>query len=418
MLFSVIGLVPAGGIAPEDDRVAISRSDFREKLRGRTFKHWGDLKESLGAEAQLDPNVGGEERLVSGLSIAVVIILNVLVWAVAAYIAKLLGKSRPRLAAWIIFSIIAVYGFCVHAYCQHAYADPHQRLVTNFLFGAVPLAVSFASYVLALLVLDVVRSTTSKDGFDAKLLDRLNPWQERFDGRLIFFIAVLPGLAMSIHLGNTVSTGFRAAATHFDVLSLCLFIDVGRCVGHLAYLVAPKWSIGKSPDSISSRPGLCYVFHVLSLAWYFVLARYQPGQNGFTSVDQTKIRTLACLTSLVFFPLSIYLACANNNEFFGLFEEQHKHLRALVLIICVLVISLFMIVVSIVFDTIEPNVMGIGAMLWVVFYGAWTFSDGSLLAFILVLIPLAAVVFGFVSLLSHHADMFRNSMLAALRWSP
>jgi len=395
------------------DRVAVSHADFDEKLRGRAFRRWADFKGALGPHARLEPEVGGEVRLMSGLSIAFVVILNVLIWAVVAYVVILLHEKGPRTVGWAVFGILCTYAAGVEAYCQHVYADPGMRVITNFLFGVVPLAVSSASYVLALLVLDMVRSATC-DSFDASIFSRLRPWEESFDGRFIFFLAVLPGLAVSIHLGNTVSTGFEAAATHFDVLSLCLFIDVGRFVGHLSYLVAREWSIGKSPTSISSRPGLCYVFQALCLGWYFVLARLEAGMSSVVLSDRTKIHTLACLTSFVCFPLSIYLAVMNLREFFGTLEVPRLWLETLALLASVTLIALFMLLVAVVFDAIEPNLMGIAALLWVVFSGAWKFSSGDLLLFIIGLVPLSGLAYGAAVLSSQHAQLIRKALFALL----
>lgn len=404
-----------------DDRVAVDQAAFEAKLRGRSFKRWSDFKRVLGKDAQIEPEMGGEVRLMSGLSIAFVIILNVIVWAVIAYVVAILSVDYPRYAGWAVFGILCFYAFAVNAYCQHAYSDPKQRLVTNFLFGLVPLAVSSAAYCLALLILDLVKST-AVDGFSNHIFSRLKPWEESFGGRFIFWCAVLPGLIVSIHLGNTVSTGFENVTAHVDVLSLCLFIDVGRFAGHSSYLVAREWSIGKSPDSISSRPGLCYVFHILCLVWFMGLARLEAGHSSFfiddgtkfLIADSTKIRTLVCLTSFVFFPLSLYLIYANLLEFFEMFRTKRPWLESVVLLTMVFLLAIFMLTIAVVFDAIEPNLMGIAAMLWVVFYGAWKLSDGTLLSFIFMMTPLAALMFGAVILASSHARTIRTGLLAAL----
>mmetsp|Transcript_44306 Transcript_44306/g.102318 ORF Transcript_44306/g.102318 Transcript_44306/m.102318 type:complete len:423 (-) Transcript_44306:176-1444(-) len=412
---SVFVLAAVAVLQPEDHeaRVAVTHEDFNEKLRGRAFHRWSDFKNTLGPEAEVLPAPGGEIRLVSGLSISFVIIVNVLIWALVTYVATRLSDDSPRKLGWLIFGILCVYSVSVYLYCQHAYEDPALRVMTNFLFGLVPLAVSFASYVLALLVLDFVRSDRS---FDQPLLSRLRPWEETFDGRLVFFLAVLPGLVVSIYLGRTVSTGFEAAATHFDVLSLCLFIDVGRFAGHCSYLLAREWSIGKSPTSISSRPGLCYVFHGLCLAWYLVLARFEAGGESLSVLrnDRTKTHTLVSLTSFVFFPLSIYLAVLNLRELFEMFEVYRPCLETLVLILSCSLISAFMLLVAMVFDAIEPNVMGIGGLLWVVFYGAGKLSHYNLLLFVVALVPLSAFAFGAAMLSTHYAQTARDVLLSAL----
>jgi len=388
------------------ERVAVSHEDFHKKLRGHSFEHWSDFKKALGKAAHLAPEVGGEVRLTSGLSIAFVIILNVLIWAVVAFILAMMKEKGPRLRGWTVFFILCIYGASVGAYCNHAYADPDLRIITNFLFGAVPLAVSAASYLLALLVLDLIRSTMH-DGWETSFSSRLRPWEESFDGRLIFFLAVLPGLALSAHLGNSVSTGFQAAATHFDVLSLCLFIDVARYAGHCSYLFYPEWSIGKSPSSISSRPGLCYVFFGVCLWWYVVLARLEAGRASALLADGTKIHTLACLTSFAFFPLAIYLGIMNVREFFEQLEVHRALTQKLMYILVVFMVAVFMLVTAVVFDAIEPNLMGIAGLLFVVFFGAFTLSY-DLLSFILAMLPLAALAYGAAVCSNRYAPMIRS----------
>jgi len=403
------------------ENVVISRDRFESQFRGKagTVRDWRSFKGAAGPQQQ----DSGEVRFMSGLSIAFVIILNVLVWAVIIFTAATIGEragataesqqKAPRLAAWAVFGILSVYAATVYAYCRYAYQDPSQRVITNFLFGVVPLAISCASYVLALLVLDFIRSSGNDGcGFATSLVSRINPWEEAFDGRLIFFLAVLPGLAMSVYLGNTVSTGFKNGATHIDVLSLCLFVDVGRVAGHLSYLVAPVWSIGKSPDSISSRPGLCYVAYVVCVAWYIMLLRLDVGKTGIIVSDPTKIRTLASLTSYVFFPLSLYLIIRNLMEFFDSFETWRPAVMTTVLCGLVLLHAILMMLIGVVFDALEPNLMGIGALLFVVFFAAYRMSGGILFLFILAMIPLSAIMFGGVVLASSYAGPMRKGILS------
>lgn len=394
------------------ERVAVSREDFDEKLRGRTFKKWSDFKAVLGPDAELEPEVKGEVRLMSGLTLAFIIILNVIVVAIVTWITVSFAEGYPRTAGWLVVAFLSLYGLSVFLYCRSAYEDPGQRVITNFLFGAVPLAVSSACYVLALLVLDAWRAIAEGEDWETRLFRPLRPWQESLPGRLIFFLAVLPGLAVSVYLGNTVSTGFNAAATHFDILSLCLFVDVGRFAGHLSYLLAREWSIGKSPDSITSRPGLCYVVYFLCLAWYLVLARLEAGGQSVILKDRTKIHTLACLTSYVFFPLAIHLTVANQREFFEQFEQKHGWLESVTLVLGMLFLASFMLMVGVLFDAIEPNLMGIATLLWAVFYCACKVCN-SLCTFILALMPLAAAAFGAALFASQHAGELRDFLLAA-----
>lgn len=394
-----------------DEQVVVNRDTFVERIRGRKFQRWRDFEKAAGNQSAAQSEVGGEERLTGGLSLAFVIILNVLVWCFVGYIISVLSKTSERLAAWVAFGILCTYGFIVNMCCWKMYQDPKQRLITNFIFGLVPLAVSSASYVLALLVFDAVRSPSAEEGGRKKLRYALNPFQQIFVGRLIFCLAVLPGLATSVYLSGRVSTGFAEEATHFDVLSLCLFIDSGRFAGHFFYLIAPEWSIGLSPTSITSRPGVCYVIFAVCLAWYFVLLCVVAGNDvSFLVADSTKIHTLVCLTTTVFVPLSLYLEYTNLEEYMQAMPSAAGWF-IFWRILSVLQHAIFMLIVGVMFDAIYPNLVGIVLLLWAVFYTAFKLSGGSLAWFILALLPLAIIAFGVLFLASAWGTPFRNSIL-------
>lgn len=435
-----LGEVPGPSIpdAP-DERLVLTRDVFEQKLRNRSFTSWADLQKTVGPDAALQPDVGGEVPLMSGLTIAFVIILNVVVFSVVGLIMMYLINTHPRAAGWSIFAFLCLYGLVVNLYCQWAYRDPEQRIITNFLFGMVPLAVSAACYVLALLLVDAVRSLGG-EGWEVDLGTRVRPWEESFLGRLIFFLAVLPGLSVSIYLGNTVSTGFKAAAAHLDVLSLCLFVDVGRFVGHFSYLVARDWSIGASGQALPGGPGLCYVFLGLCLVWYVVLARIEAGHRSVVLEDATKVHTLVSLTSFMFFPLSISMIARSHIQLRDSYKGQSSGVPPRSeafdsdlepaqnsagsffcvtcfepsLVLSTLMVGIFMLLVGVVFDAIEPNLMGIGVLLGSVFYTAIRISNCQLLVFILALLPLAALAFGLAILASQHGVVLRESLLGAL----
>jgi len=393
-----------------DDRVVVSRDTFKEHLRGESFRRWRDFKEVLGPEARLGHKVGGEERLMSALSIAFVIMMNVVVGCVVALAIKVCDDKAPKLAGWAAFFLLAAYACIVDVYCHYAYKYPDQRLITNILFGLVPCALSAASYLLALLIVDMNRPAISKHGFDKSIFSRSEIWKETFFGRLMFLLAVLPGFAMSVHLNRTVSTGFEAVATHFDVLSLCLFVDVFRVVLHSVYLFLPEWSIGKSPKS---TPGMCYIALLLCLILYIALARVEAKGSGVILRDRTKIHALACLTSYVFFPLSLGVSLMNLEAFFsnqGETRNKDGLLETIAFLAVVFVIAMFMLVVSVIFNAVEANLMGIVSMLFVVFYGAGRVST-SLSTYILVMILLSAFALCGVMMSSVYADDLRERIL-------
>jgi len=394
-------------IGTSDEQVVVNRDTFNEHIRGRKFQRWHDFQTAAGNQSADEVEIGGEERLAGGLSLAFAIILNVLVWCFVGYVCRVLTKWSERLAAWVAFGMLCAYGFIVNACCWSMYQDPAQRLITNFIFGLVPLAVSSASYVLALIVFDAVRppSTAEEEGGHKQLGHALNPFQQIFFGRLIFCAAVLPGLATSVYLSGRVSTGFAEGAAHFDILSLCLFVDSGRFAGHFCYLIAPEWSIGQSPTSIRSRPGVCYVIFVVCLAWYVVLLCSVAGHGiRFLVADNTKVHTLVCLTTTVFVPLSLYL------EYTGLRECEQSMPPGCSIFwwtLTVLQHALFMLMVGVAFDAVYPNLIGVALLLWAVFYTARKLSGGSLAGFVLALLPLAVIAFGVLFV----AGRFRNSIL-------
>lgn len=405
--------------------VVVSEESFEKSIKGRKFEKWQDFKEAAGDQSKLPSNdsaaakiAGAEQQLTGGLSLAFVVILNALVWCIVFYIIAQMAYWSERSAVWAGFVILCVYAFTVNACCWELYEDPDMRLITNFLFGLVPLAVSSASYLFALLVLDIVKLLTLEDGGKGSLLEGMNPFQQILVGRLVFFLAVIPGLATSLYLSSEVSTGFTSGAAHFDVLSLCLFIDSGRFAGHLFYLAAPEWSIGKSPTSISSRPGVCYVVWAVCWAWFAVLACMVAGHEvPFLVTDETKTHTLLVLTCVVFVPLSMYLDYKNVGEFIDLFEESTPRLHSTCLILSLLWHALFMLFIGVVFDAIEANLIGVCLLLWVVFYTAARVCSAfhnSILGFILALVPLAGAALALLLAASRHAPELRATLLASL----
>ena len=77
------------------------------------------------------------------------------------------------------------------------------------------------------------------------------------DLRFGLLLAVLPSLGISIWFTHSYATGFTGVGTFFDVLALCLFVDVWRLAMHTSLLLAPSWTFPKrlSQDN-ADTPGL------------------------------------------------------------------------------------------------------------------------------------------------------------------
>ncbi|CAJ1329481.1 unnamed protein product, partial [Effrenium voratum] len=68
-----------------------------------------------------------------------------------------------------------------------------------------------------------------------------DPATSSFLLRFLGMLAVLPSLGICLFLTKSYATGFTGVGTFFDVLALCLFVDVWRLLMHMALLVAPEW---------------------------------------------------------------------------------------------------------------------------------------------------------------------------------
>ena len=218
--------------------LTISRRLFEEAIQGRKFKSWEDFAAVVPAEPSSNLMLGA-------LSLALVVIVNVAVWLLIFFAVSTAysGQRAKRRAGWVAFLLLAVYGFTLNYFCHrwHDAPDVPVRIVSSVFFGIVPATTSTASYILGLLLID---SEAWDKSFKSSAFDTA-------PARLIGLLAVVPGLLHSLHLFRTLSTSFEAVGITFDVLSLCVFVDVARTGFHVVFLVAP-------PQLLSTIKGRSY----------------------------------------------------------------------------------------------------------------------------------------------------------------
>mmetsp|Transcript_100377 Transcript_100377/g.158256 ORF Transcript_100377/g.158256 Transcript_100377/m.158256 type:complete len:106 (+) Transcript_100377:3-320(+) len=102
------------------------------------------------------------------------------------------------------------------------------------------------------------------------------------------------------------------------------------------------------------------------------------------------------------------------HELFDQFPGNYGDLKSCIATLFVAVDAVCMFIVAVIFDIVQANLLGIGALLWTVFYGSAKLSSGNLLVFILALIPLSAGAFGAMLLSVKYAPALREALLAVL----
>eukprot|EP00438_Fugacium_kawagutii_P009414 Skav202025 [mRNA] locus=scaffold1138:166537:167835:+ [translate_table: standard] len=409
----------------DDISVVVSKEVFEKRFQGHRYDRWSDFVEAAGEQN----NPGGEARLKAGFTLLFAAIATVTVGTVIVYVT---GKEvASPFTAWLVVFILLSYATAVFVYCMATYADPAQRVVTNLLFGLVPWTVSCASYLVAVLLADLVRAfrariservPTEEEGRDpdpslawltggrrdSAVNDLRHIGEGMWDLRLALLLAVLPSLAISICFTRTYATGFTGVGTFFDVLALCLFVDVWRLVLHTALLVAPFWTIGRS-EGTQTLPGAVKLTFVLCLCWFVALLLMKRHATGVGFTDPIKIHVLACLASYLFFPVSLALAWHCNQTFFkDVLELQSEKLTATWLCM-VWVISAMMLLCATVFNATEPNTIGILAMVTSILHAATTFSE-SVPGCIAMMTISTAVTSLFVFFSVHYAEQVRNAI--------
>eukprot|EP00439_Symbiodinium_sp_Y106_P018630 s2970_g2.t1 len=259
-----IGFAPCAG--QSEVSVVVSQDVFEKRFRGHAFGHWKDFVVAAGEQN----NPGGEARLKAGFTLLFAAIATVTVGTVIGYVIS--SEVATPYTAWVVVFILLAYAGAVFVYCFLTYEDPAQRVVTNLLFGLVPWTVSCACYLLAMIFVDLKRQfreplPQTETEANQRTNDNLN-WitggrpsritesaeELQLDMRVSLLLAVLPSLAISLFFTATFATGFTGVGTFFDVLALCLFVDVWRLVLHSSLLLAPMWTLTGRRSSGGAYP--------------------------------------------------------------------------------------------------------------------------------------------------------------------
>mmetsp|Transcript_9263 Transcript_9263/g.21741 ORF Transcript_9263/g.21741 Transcript_9263/m.21741 type:complete len:453 (-) Transcript_9263:109-1467(-) len=424
--------------------VVVSRAAFESRIRGLTFTQWDDFVESAGKQE----TGAGEERLKAGMTLVFAVVASATVGAIVTYLLHHRLAMGERLCCTIISGVLLAFAFGIYIYCVYAYEDPAQRLVSNILLGAVPLVVGWACYLLAVVAIDlctpVLPSTLAqKNKAIEEPLPERESWWGPFTGcasrkgryeevrtedqlrstlrrllsggcmvRFLLFLSVWPGALLSFYLLCTVSTGFTGLGTFFDVMAMCFFFDMLRLALHLSFWVAPQWtccglSMMEEEQSCEEGnaqrlPGATKVVTMLCGLLYLCLLHLQSATGvAWYPIDPIKIHVLASLTSYCFFPNALMVArhC---------FQERD----ALSFISSVWCIAGCMLLVAMVFDVEGPNILGMGSMLFCIFFCAYTWS-GDLVSFILMMFASTSLMTLAVYLSVHFAGDIRRLALLA-----
>eukprot|EP00966_Prymnesium_polylepis_P220941 5110581-Prymnesium_polylepis.1 len=271
---------------------------------------------------------------------------------------------------------MGAYGVVVNTYCQHVHTASMgpMRIASSLLYGMVPFSTSVGSYLVALIVTDF-------DSWASSLA-----WSRTTQGRAAALLAVLPGLCHSLYLCSTVSTGFEAAGTIFDVLSWCLFIDVARGVGHLTFLLVPDYA----------HLAIARVAVALCLGWLAVLGHCEAVEShgflGFTP-DRIKRNVLACLASYSLLPSAAAVAVPRLTA--ALRAASHPtdgELAQASYLALWLALAACLIVVGVHFNAAGPNLLGCATLLGCAFFAAFRFGSQSILSFTAILFGCALIL--------------------------
>lgn len=381
------------GTTGDEISVVVSKKVFEKRFQGHSYDQWRDFVKAAGEQ----DNPGGEARLKAGFTLLFAASATVTVGTIIHYV---IGKEvAAPCTAWVVILILLMYAAAVFVYCMATYADPAQRVVTNLLFGLVPWCISCASYLVAVQLVDACRALRNMThdpiaeapepeppqsiawltgGRRSSSVQDLQLSLEDFscDLRLGLLLAVLPSLGISIWFTRSYATGFTGVGTFFDVLALCLFVDVWRLVMHTSLLLAPSWTFPKrlSQDN-ADVPGLFKLTFLLCVAWLVALVLMKRHATGVGFTDPIKIHVLACLASYVFFFVSLVLATHYNAAIFKERLNFQPNALTATFLCMVWAISACMLLTATIFNATEPNTIGILAMVASILHAASTFSD-------------------------------------------
>jgi len=238
--------------------------------------------------------------------------------------------------------------------------------------------------------------------------------------RLYLCLAVLPGFTIGCYLISAVSTGFSGGGNFFDVLCLCLYIDIQRLSMHMSLLLAPKWTMDSSVSSthmplsdgettrIAILPGGVYVCGVLCVCCFLILARVEAGGTFPFTVSSAKVNVLASLNSYVFFAVAVTVITHQT----WLRGDGWK--RSVAWHVLMWLLAVGMLLVAIFFDSQGPTILGVCCMLSLVFYTVIVHAE-SLFGRVILLLSCAAAMFVVVLLSTLLARPLRVAMHSVMR---
>ena len=398
--------------------VVLTQQIFDECCRGKVFTSW----EALAAAIPPEPS---SDLLLAGLALALLILINIIVcifvfWSVAAFS----SAYSARAAGWLALGLLGLYGLVVNLLCYAFHSDSGPAaMVSRVFFGACPATTSLAAYLLGLLLVD---SGSWSNSFDST---RFNTQPARIVGLL----AVLPGLAHSVFLFGSRSTGFEAAGLPFHILGLCVFVDVARLVFHIAFLRVPPHQVSDKFGDVRRAAISIYLSLAvaLCLGWLTYLARCVATGGVATGVGSVgaaaplsaalsfaRVRVLVTLASFTFLPCAWALAVFRSTQALRAGEVTSAAAdRAFLGVMGAATSALF--VCSAYFDDApEPAFLGCAALLVIAFWAATRLSALTAgpvhMVVLLVLLGFALLTVGVMQLVARFAAPGRAMMRAAM----
>ena len=401
--------------------VVLTQQIFDECCRGKAFTSWEALASAIPPEPSSD-------LLLAGLALALLILINTVLfigvfWSVAAFS----SAYSARAAGWLALGLLGLYGLVVNLLCYAFHSDSGPAaMVSRVFFGACPATTSLAAYLLGLLLVD---SGSWSNSFDST----------RFatqPARVVGLLAVLPGLAHSVFLFGSRSTGFEAAGLPFDILGLCVFVDVARLVFHLAFLRVPPHQLSDKLGDVRRAAISVYLSLAvaLCLGWLTYLARCVATSGVATGVGSVgaaaplsaalsfaRVRVLVSLASFTFLPCAWALAVFRSTQALRAGEVASAAAdRAFLGVMGAATSALF--VCSAYFDDApEPAFLGCAALLVIAFWAATRLSASKALwpapvhmVVLLVLLGFALLTVGVMQLVARFAAPGRAMMRAAM----
>jgi len=398
--------------------VVLTQQIFDECCRGKVITSW----EALAAAIPPEPS---SDLLLAGLALALLILINIATWIFVFWCVSAFSTAySARAAGWLALGLLGLYGLVVNLLCYAFHSDSGPAaMVSRVFFGACPATTSLAAYLLGLLLVD---SGSWFNSFDSS----------RFatqPARIVGLLAVLPGLAHSVFLFGSRSTGFEAAGLPFDILGLCVFVDVARLVFHIAFLRVPPHQLSDELGDVRRAAISVYLSLAvaLCLGWLTYLARCVATGGVATGVGSVgaaaplsaalsfaRVRVLVTLASFTFLPCAWALAVFRSTQALRAGEVTSAAAdRAFLGVMGAATSALF--VCSAYFDDApEPAFLGCAALLVIAFWAATRLSALTAgpvhVVVLLVLLGFALLTVGVMQLVARFAAPGRAMMRAAM----